>query len=189
MHKNQLIALKNGNKAAFVAVYGEFYRPLYGYAMTLVKSKEFAEEIVQEVFIKLWLNRKTIDPCPQKVKSYLFAITKNQTFNILKKMVNNQKLCEQLRHSQRQSICDTDKRLLESEMMEIREKALLKLPPKRRRIFIMSKIEGKSYQEISIELNISIQTVKNQMSHSLKTLKAFLEVEGIYFLILLEFTL
>ena len=174
----EILALKEGDEKAFVAIYKRFFIKLYGYTISLIKSNELAEDIVQEVFLKVWTNRKSIDTS-KSFKAYLYTITQNQTFNVLKKIVHDKKLCQELYLTQKQSICNTDKSLLESEMAQIEKKILETLPPKRRRIFVMSRMEGKSYQEISNELGLSKQTVKNQISHSLKIITSYLETEGL----------
>lgn len=179
-----LLDLKNGDEKAFVAVYRTFHTALYAYAMSFLKSKEMAEEIVQDVFLTIWLCREDID-LSKSFRSYLFTIARNRVFNALKKTASDQNLRQQLYSVQRPYVSDTDRLLLESEMTIIHQKAMQKLPPKRRRIFIMSLMEGKSYHEISEELGISLQTVKNQMSHALKTITSYLKTEGLTIVIYL----
>ncbi len=179
-----LLDLKNGDEKAFVAVYPTFHTAQYAYAMSFLKSKEMAEEIVQDVFLIIWLCREDID-LSKSFRSYLFTITRNRVFNALKKTASDQNLRQQLYSVQRPYVSDTDRLLLEYEMTIIHQKAMQKLPPKRRRIFIMSRMEGKSYHEISEELGISLQTVKNQMSHALKTITSYLKTDGLTIVIYL----
>ncbi|HUH45968.1 MAG TPA: sigma-70 family RNA polymerase sigma factor, partial [Arenibacter sp.] len=105
-------------------------------------------------------------------------------FNFLQKAVNDRKLREEIFYKSQKWYNPIDTSIKEQEFEQIRIKAIEELPPKRKQIFKMSREEEKSYEEISIELGISISTVKNQMSKSLAFLRTYLIAHGhIYFLI------
>jgi RNA polymerase sigma-70 factor (ECF subfamily) len=139
----------------------------------MVVSEVHAEEIVQEVFLKLWINRATLNP-ELSIKSYLFTITRNTTISFLKKAANNSKLREEIFYKSQKLANTTENYLREIELNSILQDALNRLPPRRRLIFEMSRNEGKSYREISKDLNISQNTVRNQLSMALETLRGYL---------------
>ncbi|GAA6771764.1 RNA polymerase sigma factor [Flavobacterium sp. CGRL2] len=88
-HSEKLLVseLKNGNEKAFRQLFDLFHQDIYGYSISLLKSKEAAEENVQDVFLKVWLNRENLD-IEQSFKSYIFTIARNQAFNVLNKAAN-----------------------------------------------------------------------------------------------------
>lgn len=165
--------LLNGNVKAFEQLFDTYRNDLYKFSLSMVCSKPYAEEIVQEVFLNLWLKRDITNP-ELSLKSYLFTMTRNKTISFLKKAANNKKLREEIFYKSQKSINPTERFIREEELKIVKEKALDLLPPRRRLIFEMSRNDGKSYEEIARELGISINTVKNQMSMALQTLREFL---------------
>lgn len=166
----QLLA---GNEKAFRKLFDTYRNDLYKFSLSMVFSKPYAEEIVQDVFLNLWLKRETINP-ELSFKSYLFTITRNKTISFLKKAANNKKLREEIFYKSQKSVNPTECYMREEELKIIKKEALDLLPPRRRLIFEMSRNDGKSYEEIAGELGISPNTVRNQMSMALVTLREFL---------------
>lgn len=165
--------LKTGNEKAFQKLFDQYRHILYKYSYSMLGSKVYAEEIVQEVFLKVWLKRDTLNP-DLSFKSFLFTITRNKTITFLKKAAKNVKLREEIFYNSQKFAHTTDLHIREEEVNNIKEEALNLLPPRRRLIFEMSRNEGKSYEEIATELGISQNTVRNQMSMALETLREFL---------------
>lgn len=165
--------LMNGNKKAFRKLYDTYRNDLYKFSLSMVSSTNYAEEIVQDVFLKIWIKRATLNP-EMSFKAYLFTITRNKNIKFLKKAANNKKLREEIFYKSQKSMDSTTIYMRESELTILKERALEKLSPKRRIIFEMSRNDGKSYEDIASELSISISTVRNQMSKSLETLREFL---------------
>ena len=164
---NQLMI---GNHRAFRKLFDTYRNDLYNYSLSMVTSKTYAEEIVQDVFLKVWLKRESLNP-ELSFKAYLFTITRNKTLKFLKKAANNRKLCEEVFYTSQKITNATERSIRESELEIIKNKALNKLPPKRLLIFEMSRNEGKSYDVIAEELKISPHTVRNQISKALETLR------------------
>jgi RNA polymerase sigma-70 factor (family 1) len=167
--------LKNGNENAFRKLYDFYYQDIYGYSISLLKSKELAEENVQDVFLKIWLHRENLN-LEQSFKSYLFTIARNQAFNLLNKAANDVLLKEEVFYTSEKSYAQGDYSIREEDCKKLKKQAINQLPPKRKRIFKMSRKEGKTYEEISQELGISVNTVKNQMSKALDSMRDFFQV-------------
>ncbi len=165
--------LMAGNEKAFRKLYDTYRNDLYRFSLSMVVSKTYAEEIIQDVFLKLWMNRKTLKP-ELSIRSYLFTITRNDTISFLKKAANNKKMREQIFYTSQKHVYSTERYIREAELEIIKNEALELLTPRRRQIFEMSRNEDKSYEEIAIELGISPNTVRNQMSMALETLRDFL---------------
>ncbi|GGW41862.1 RNA polymerase sigma factor [Arenibacter certesii] len=172
-----ILDLNKGNEQAFRKLFDTYGNDIYTYSLSLLKSPDSAKEIVQDVFLKVWLKRKTINP-DQSFKSWVFTIARNLSFNVLQKSVNDKKLKQEIFYQRQEAYSHIDRGFQEAEFELLRLKAIDTLPPKRRLIFKMSREEDKSYQEISVVLKISVSTVKNQMSKSLGTVRTFLQANG-----------
>lgn len=165
--------LISGNEKAFHALFDAYQNDVFTYSRSLLKSSTYADEIVQEVFIKVWLKRETLD-ASLSFKAYLITITKNMTLNFLKKAASDRKLREEVFYGKQDSYDPVYEELKEKDLEAIKQKALDLLPPRRRLIFEMARNQGMSYEDISRELGISINTVKSQMRKALETLRNFL---------------
>lgn len=165
--------LIRGNEKAFHALYQKYHRGLHAFALGLVKSKEMADEILQEVFMSVWVNCEILNP-DRSFKSYIFAIAKNKSLNFLQKAATSNKLRDEIFYKSQLARNDVEDYLINAEYAELREKAIGNLPAKRQLIFKMSREKGMSYDDISRELGISISTVKNQMSKALSDIKEYL---------------
>jgi len=176
-HSEKLLVseLKNGNEKAFRSLFDLYHQDIYGYSISLLKSKEAAEENVQDVFMKVWLNRENLN-LEQSFKSYIFTIARNQAFNVLNKAANDLVLKEEIFYESQKSHEYGDYSIREADCKKLRKQAMKQLPPKRKEIFKMSRKKGMSYEEISQELGISINTVRNQMSKALESMRVFFHI-------------
>ena len=166
--------LKNHSEQAFRKLFDCYYQDIYGYSLSLLKSKDFAEENVQEVFLKVWLHRETLDPA-KSFKSFLFTIARNQAFNLLNKATYDSVLKEEIFYKSQISHEESDFSIREADCKKLKKQAIEQLPPKRKKIFKMSR-KGKTYEEISEELGISVHTVRNQMGKALESMRIFFQV-------------
>jgi RNA polymerase sigma-70 factor (family 1) len=167
--------LQNHNEKAFRKLYDYYSQDIYRYSFSILKSKELAEENVQEVFLKIWLHRENLN-LEQSFKSYLFTIARNQAFNFLNKAANDLVLKEEIFYESQKSYNQGDYSIREADCKRLKKRAIKQLPPKRKKIFKMSRKQGKTYEEISQELGISVNTVKSQMSKALESLRLFFQV-------------
>lgn len=168
--------LKNHNEKAFRTLYDLYHQDIYGYSISILKSKELAEENVQEVFLKVWLHRENLN-LELSFKSYLLTIARNQAFNFLSKAANEALLKGEILYQSQKSYEQGDYSLRESDCKKLKKQALKQLPPKRKLIFKMSRKQGKTYEEIGQELGISVNTVKNQMGKALESLRLFFKID------------
>lgn len=138
------------------------------YANKFLNNIDEAEEIVQEVFFRLWKNRERLDE-KSSVSSYIFTSVKNNCFHLLEKQKVHNRYAELLNYVYRTSSFDVSahEQLVVQEMESEFQQVLEKLPPECRRIFELSRFEGLRYHEIAEKLNISIKTVETQMSRAL----------------------
>ncbi|WP_242202769.1 RNA polymerase sigma factor [Aestuariivivens insulae] len=175
----------NGCESAFLNLFNFYKNDIYRYSKSMLKQKEYAEEIVQDVFLKVWLNRENLDP-NLSFKSYIFTITRNLTLNFLQKAANDKKIRERVFYTAPEFSNPTDAIFEEAYLEKLKQQAINKLSPKRKLIFELSRDKGLSHEQISKELGISKSTVKNQMSSALDTIRDFLFAhENLTFLFIL----
>lgn len=167
--------LKCGNEKAFKSLFDHYYQAIYGYSISLLKSKDLAEENVQDVFMKIWMHREQLN-AEQSFKAFLYAIARNAAFNTLSKAANDSVLREEIFYNSDKFYEKGDFSIREADCKKIKKAAIKQLPPMRKKIFKLSRKQGKTYEEISQELGISLQTVKNQMSKALESLRNYLRI-------------
>jgi RNA polymerase sigma-70 factor (family 1) len=163
-----------GDEAAFRDVFHIFTPRLHVFLYRIVKSASVTEGLIQDVFMKLWLNKEDVaqkdDP-----SSWLFTVAANQAFNHLKRMSTKQRYIEYVK---KEMTVDTppeaEEALTLKESREAFYDALEKLPQQRRLIFTMSRVEGLTHKEIAVKLQISPFTVKNQVIAALDFMRKHL---------------
>ncbi|MEQ9443203.1 MAG: RNA polymerase sigma-70 factor [Cyclobacteriaceae bacterium] len=165
--------LVQGDEHAFKQVYDVYYDKLYYYCLRFVKSEELVQELLQDIFVKLWTNREKIDP-KLSFNAYLYQIARNHTFDFLKEAARDQKIKEELLLSAAIAHNHEEDNLTYAEYTGIANEAIEKLPAQRKLIFQLSRFEGLSYQEIATTLGISRNTVKVQMLRALKAIRKHL---------------
>lgn len=162
--------LLNGDLRAFDKLYGKYAKKLYGFSLKYLKNETEAEELVQEVFVKVWAKRDTLRK-DTSFKSYLFTIAYNDILKFFRsKSYHKAYLKEAIAIT---DICDKSADgLYYNSVLEQVDKLIDEMPERRRSIFIKSRKEGKSAKEIAEELGISPGTVDNNISEALKFLKS-----------------
>jgi len=152
---------------SFEEIYRQYWSKLYIYAFNVLRERELCEDIVQEVFTDLWSKRHDVQI--SNIHSYLHQSVKYQIFNHFRESkYKNQLLMEfDLINTQDRIDESYEKQELKNQIKEV----IYQLPEQRRVIFEMSRYEGLSNKEISEHLSISVQTVKNQISESLKFIR------------------
>ncbi|MDR1557829.1 MAG: RNA polymerase sigma-70 factor [Tannerellaceae bacterium] len=154
----------------FDKIYVNYFTRLHRFAKEYVMSDEDAENIVQDVFMMLWEKREVLN-VQISLTAYLFSLVKNKCIDHLRRKVVAEEYRQEL-NMKLSSLEDLNRAFSSDEDIErFINDAINKLPKRCREIFIMSRIEGKKYQEIAEELNISVNTVENQMSIALKKLR------------------
>lgn len=165
-----VLQLKEGNQASFKKLYGTYAPVLYGFSRKYLQSQEDAEEIVQEVFLRIWEKKDNIDE-NQSFSSYIIQAAKHRIFNGFRKKVNQQAYLDFLIYADSPSKNFTEQEVDYQDVKQKAEKAIESMPPKRQEIFRMSRELGLKNKEIAEKLQISIKTVENQMGQALKYLR------------------
>lgn len=164
--------LQQGDTGAYIALYDQYYPSLYTYILHFINIPELAEDALQEVFIKIWEIRERINP-ELSFSGYLYRITRNHVFKLLKKISADAALRLQVMQELQQQTEDADTALLWKQYESLLHQAIAQLPPQRQKVFRLCREESKSYEEVAVELGISRNTVKEHMVLAMKSIKFF----------------
>ena len=167
-----------GDQAAFRQVYAYFYKRLYQFALAIVKTRESAEEIVEDVFVRIWQQKETL-PAIRNLRVYLYTATKNTSLNYLSKKAR-ESIAEPFDHIHIElggSDITPEQILITAEMYQKVQKAVEALPPRCKMIFKLVREDGLRYKEIAEILNISVNTIDVQMAIAVKRIATALEAE------------
>lgn len=163
--------LKRGDIIAFDTIYERYWHRLFGFVLRYLKCKEDAEEIVQDVFLKIWDAREKIDHY-SSFDSFIFTIAYNSTITLLRKRITEQKYRDYIKL--REQITASPNLIDEIYFRELDEKVqtlLIRLTPRQQEIFRLSREGGLTHDEIAKKLDISSNTVKNHLVTALAFLK------------------
>jgi RNA polymerase sigma-70 factor, ECF subfamily len=161
--------IKKDDEKAFEALFRIYYPNLCLYATHILNDSSAAEEIVQELFMRLW-EKRGVTEVETSVKNYLYRAVKNHCLNYIKhKTVKNE--YSRIITSETKAIYNEEDFSMQTELIQKIEESIDSLPVKRREIFRLSREEGLKYREIAEKLNVSIKTVETQMGLAIKTLR------------------
>lgn len=173
--QERIEAIKQGNIKEFEQFFREYYQPLLAYANRFFDRQADAEEIVQDLFFKLWENRARLE-ITSSLSSYLFRSIRNNCLQALKYQKNKTKYQSYIKHQPKDS--HGNEPLESLEFIELNEKVnrlLSDLPERCQEIFRLNRFQGLKYREIAVELSISIKTVEANMSKALRHFRTNLE--------------
>lgn len=163
----QLRIAHHNDQSAYKQLFAHFYKSLLQFACSFVRSPEIAEEIVSDVFIKVWKKRTALSRI-HNLKLYLFVSTKNGALNYLRTQKKTFVHIEQYQVQLQSIWFDPEKLMLTAEMMNRIQKAINDLPTRCQLIFKLVKEDGLKYREVADLLNLSVKTVENQMTAAIK---------------------
>src|SRR5690606_27930909 len=129
------------------------------------KSREDTEEVLQELFLRVWNHRQSIDP-DRPIKAYLFRIAENLVYDLLRKAAREKRFISNYLTYITENYPYLDKGDLDADTQVILHQAIDQLPEQRRKVFLLCKMEGKSYEEVSQLLSISIATVNSHITNA-----------------------
>lgn len=161
--------MRSGNQWAFEKIYLHYAMPVNGFLKTLMRSEELSEEMTQQVFVALWENREKIDP-HNNISGYIYTIARNIAFKHFRRQKD--KYSGDIASAEAGSDNITPhEELIYKEIELLIDIAIGMMPPQRREIFLMSRKSGMTNCEIASKLQISKNTVENQITTALKYLK------------------
>lgn len=177
LEKEKINKLKLGDKETFHLIFKEYYLPLYYYAKNITGSKENAEEVIQNTFLRLWENPEVLN-IDRSLESYLYKAVHNNSINLLKRLQikekyknNYEQRILRINEINSQSEKNSLSILMAKELHEKIENCINSLPKQCQKIFKLSRYEGLKNKEIAEELDISLNTVIKQISIGLTKLR------------------
>ncbi len=170
-----LTRLKNGDILAFDQVYELYSHKLFSFVFKILKNEAEVDDIVQEVFVKIWESRNKLEDY-KLLNSYIFTIAYNNSIDHIRKRISNNKYLEHLKYSA--SINFTPTIISQIEYNELNNqvgKLIANLPVRQKQVYLLHREEGLTYPEIAEKLGISKNTVENHMVKALKYLRQNLD--------------
>ncbi|NDP22805.1 MAG: RNA polymerase sigma-70 factor [Paludibacter sp.] len=185
--KSYIKELRKGSHKAFNAIYDMYADKLFGFAFAHTKSREMANDIVQDTFLKLWTMRETLLE-DRSLQALLFAITHNKMIDMFRTQINKVEFEDYIEYAESAYLDDnaTEKKIYYDDFLKALKLCKSLLPLRQIEIFEMNRELGKSIEEIANQLKISEQTVKNQLTSAMKTLRTELVKYNLVYLLLLE---
>ena len=165
--------IREGDAAAFEILFRAHYAELCSFVRVQIGSVEIAEELVQDVLLRVWNGRAHLDPT-QSLRPYLYRAARNHVLNYLKRRRVETRSLQDVAALPTPGLAATDEAVRTRELSVAIERALASLPERCRLIFTMSRDNGMSYAAIADVLGISQKTVETQMGRALKSLRASL---------------
>lgn len=173
-----ILRLIEGDEDAFCELYAAYKNRLIYFAMRFLKSREYAEDVFQDAFTVIWQSRRFINP-DASFSSYLYTIVRNRILNQLREQASEDRLKEQILSQAVDYSNDTSNEILANDLRSLIFRALQQLTPRQREIFEMSRERQMSHREIAETLGISINTVQEHISVSLRALRTYLEKKSV----------
>lgn len=183
-----LLQIAEGDQKAFDALFEKYRDSLFYYLAKIIKSKETAEEIVLDVFLKIWTGRSAVIEIDH-FEAFLFRVARNKAIDFLRQVKKSRlqqtALWEKI---QEKTVIETaDQQMLLAEINDSVQRAVAQLSPQRKQVFQLSREQGLTYEQIGRRLHLSTHTVRNHLSASLQFIRAHLNGVLSYMLLVFYF--
>ena len=172
-----IIRLKKNDKSALDEIFNHYYPRLFNFSKRFLKVEDDIDDILQDVFLKIWLNRSKIDNC-ETFNSFVFTVTRNALLNLIRSKLKDQSFKEKFSQKVIATEYLTQQPYEYEEIKTAVERIITKLPQKSQIVFILSRTDGLSNKEIAHRLNLSEKSVEDHITHSIRFLKKSLNEIG-----------
>jgi RNA polymerase sigma-70 factor (family 1) len=170
-NESELLAkIAGGDQRAFTELFEFYQRYVYVYGKNLTRSEELAAEIVQDIFLKIWLGRQKLEKV-ENFGAYLNRIVRNHSLNLIRQVAKQIKSNAILRIDAQKADESTIQQLDYNEANRTLNQAINNLPPQQRMVYNLCHLEGMKYEEAAAKMNISIRTVQAHMGQALKNIR------------------
>lgn len=166
-------SISSGNMEAFNQVFSRYYDRIYATALQYCKVDTLAEDVAQQVFLKLWEKREML-PSVKNPEGWLFTIARNQVLDILRQQVMNQRYTEYIKEIFLEEEASPEQLMINRQKKELLKRSLSQLSPKQQEVYRLNREQGLTYEEIARELGIGKATVKEHMGNALHRIRQFI---------------
>ncbi|MHA4810054.1 RNA polymerase sigma factor [Flavitalea flava] len=166
--------IAEGNEAAFAVLFRRYDRRIYPFVLKTIKTKVLAEEITQEIFIKIWRHREKLPQIDQP-EAYIFTIAARLSLDYVRKGLNENRMLQRLSASLPPAHNNTEDALFLKDKEALVQRAIAQLPPQQKAVYLLSRQQSLSYEEIAREMGISVNTVRNHMVKALHSIRTRLD--------------
>ena len=163
----------NGDEKAFSILFHSYSEEILRRIYYIVKNQDLSVDLMQQLFVKLWHKRQELSITLENFESYLYKMAVSVSLDQLRKNVRDQNLINSLKEYVPRSDESAEDVYVYKESLSILEEAIDLLPQQRKQIFTLCRLEGKSYQEVSLQLGISVSTVSNQLVSATKSIRSY----------------
>jgi len=184
-NKSFIKLIQTDDKNAIDLLYARYSKRLFKFAFSYLKTEDDSLDVVQEVFVSVWENRKKLN-ADTNWEAYLFTVAKNTILSIFRKKISEKNYLDHLRQISIVSQNSNDEQLDYNYLSEKIQSLIDQLPEQRKLIFRMSKIEGQSNKAIAEKLNISVKTVEDHMTKARKFIKIKFDQHGLLAILFYE---
>ena len=169
--------LAAGDDIAFNTIYEQYQQSVFAFAFYLTKSKELSEEVVQEVFVRVWEKKEQL-PENMMILPYIKRMTQNLVLDLFRKAGREQALQQQLQDAMRNIFSHPDDQLQEKELRRIYRQGIDLLPPQKKIIYTLHRDHQLSYEQIADKLGLSPHTVRNHMAQAIRSVREHVNKHG-----------
>jgi len=170
--KRLTLQLKDGSESAFTALYKMHASKLYANLFYFLKEEDIAKELLQDIFLKVWNQKENIDP-EKSFKAFIYKIGHNLIYDHFRRAALDRKLTDTFISKFAEDYTHVEEQLLYKEASHILQQAIDGLPSQRKMVFMLCKLEGKSYKEVSEIMNISVSTISDHIVKATKSVKEY----------------
>ena len=172
--KELLTLISKGDEKAFQSLFSSYYEKLFNYVLSIVKSRQVAEELVMDVFLKIWLGKEIVSRI-EKFNAFVFRVAHNKSIDFLRSVARDPKfqdlLWEQIQISNNTY---ADSTVLDREYEAKLREAVSLLSPQKKKIYQMSREEDMTHDQIAVQLNLSRHTVNNHIVEARRFIRTYL---------------
>ena len=170
--KELLALIAKSDEAAFAELFDHYRNRIYSSARKLSRSAVIAEEIVQNVFLKIWLNRADLTGV-NNFSAYLFVITRNEVYLALNRIARSYKIHSLFSKEQPPSDNDNERRFMDREYQNLLQKAIERLPVQQKKVYQLMKVQGLKREEAASLLRVHPETVKSHLAQAVKSVRSY----------------
>lgn len=171
--------IAEGDEEAFRSLFHQYRIPLFSFSLEMTKSAGDAEDMVQEIFIKIWQNRERLAKLDY-AKPYIYAMARNHVFDFLHKVARNEQMAQQLWANVHIDTVTAEDFLQVKESQQLINEAVALLPPAKQQVFRLSRYSGLNHEQIALQMGLSRSRVKNILVETLKFIKDYLVRYSVY---------